>query len=75
MKKVSFLYGKGALDYTFDDGELVGEVNLIAQTTIELDVVAQYTKYITDFFSNKYFIATAITLLLIIVFWQFLINY
>ena len=24
MKKVSFLYGKGALDYTFDDGELVG---------------------------------------------------
>jgi D-alanyl-D-alanine carboxypeptidase (penicillin-binding protein 5/6) len=50
-------------------GELVGEVNLIAQTTIELDVVAQYTKYITDFFSNKYFIATAITLLLIIVFY------
>lgn len=51
------------------DGQFVGEVNLIAQTTIELDVVAQYTKYITDFFSNKYFIATAITLLLIIVFY------
>ncbi len=50
-------------------GKLVGEVNLIAQTTIELDVVAQYTKYITDFFSNKYFIATVITLLLIIVFY------
>ncbi len=53
----------------FYDGEEIGTVNLIAQTNIDLDVVAQYTKHITDFFSNKYFWATAITLFLIVLFY------
>lgn len=54
----------GTAEYYYD-GKLLGSVELLAQTDVALDIVGQYTGYISDFFRNPY-VWTVIIIILII---------
>lgn len=54
----------GTAEYYYD-GKLLGRVELLAQTDVALDIVGQYTGYISDFFRNPY-VWTVIIIILII---------
>ena len=43
----------GTAEY-YHEGKLLGAVDLLAQTDVALDIVGQYTGYISKFFSNPY---------------------
>jgi len=59
----------GTVTYEFE-GRNYGTVNLIAQSDISLDIVAQYTAKINGFFTNKYVVAAIVLILAIIVFYS-----
>lgn len=56
----------GTVDYYYD-GKLLGSVELLAQTDVALDIVGQYTGYISKFFRNPYVWTVFIIILIITV--------
>ena len=56
----------GTAEYYYD-GKLLGSVELLAQTDVALDIVGQYTGYISDFFRNPYVWTVLIIVLIITV--------
>ncbi|MBQ7014904.1 MAG: D-alanyl-D-alanine carboxypeptidase [Clostridia bacterium] len=55
----------GTAEYYYN-GTLLGTVNLLAQTDVALDIVGQYTGYISDFFKNP-IVWTVFFIILIII--------